>query len=216
MSSLSKVLLIFAALLAGAYLFVPNLLAFPAQALLKTIPIWLLGWMAWREAPEKYRLALMLALVFSGIGDFALASPFSLSFAVGMTAFFVAHLFYLWIFTRSLRQWKQLDVSRRTIIILIGLYAVLMGAIVLPKTGELMPAIAAYFLVLSLMAAASFAGLTARWTRLGAVLFVLSDTLIGIDRFVVPLEFRHLAVMASYYAAQAFILAGICWQKPRA
>ncbi len=213
MSNYSKFLLVLAALLSASYLFVPQLFTFPAQALVKSMPIWFLALIAWLEAPIRSRTALSLALVFSGLGDFILASPFDLAFLTGMAAFFIAHLFYLWILTRYLRKWSELDTSRRTIIVLIGVYALVMGALVLPKTGPLMPAIAAYFLILSLMVAASFAGTVSRWTRLGAVLFVLSDTMIGIDRFVAPLEFRHIAVMASYYAAQIFLLAGICWQR---
>jgi len=212
MNRLAKYLLLMAGLQAALYLFVPNLLAWPGSALIKTLPIWTLALVALLEAPAPLKRPLALALVFSGIGDFALSSPSDLSFPLGMTAFLIGHLFYLWIFVRSLRPWSALDRSRRVIIGLIGVYAVTMGAMILPRTGELMPAIAGYFFVLSLMAAASFASLAPRWTRLGAVLFVLSDTLIGVDRGLVPLEFSHIAVMGTYYAAQLLILAGLCWQ----
>jgi len=211
-SSFTKSLLGLAAILAGVYLFAPELTPYPIHAILKTAPIWLLAMIALREAPTSIRLPLGLALFFSGIGDFVLSSSFSMSFPVGMAAFLVAHLFYLWIFAKTLRPWQQLDNSRRIMILTIAGYAVVMGVLILPHTGVLMPAIAIYFVVLSLMAAASFAGLSPRWTRLGALLFILSDTLIGIDRFLVPLEFRHLAVMGTYYAAQALIVAGLCWQ----
>lgn len=212
MSRGSKILLVAAALLAGLYLFWPEQFAFPLHAMIKTAPIWLLAVIAWREAPQIYRMPLALALVFCGLGDFALASPFALSFPAGMAAFLVGHLFYLWIFSRSLRRWADLDHSRRLIIFLIAIYTMVMGVIVLPHTGVLLPAITVYFAVLALMAAASFASLAPRWTRIGALLFVLSDSLIGIDKFLAPLEFRHISVMSSYYAAQVLILAGLCWQ----
>ena len=212
MSNISKILLILAAVLASAYLFLPQYFVFPVSGLIKTAPVWILAVIAWREALKAYRLFLSLALVFSVVGDFALAAPVQWTFAVGMAAFLIGHLFYLLVFSVNLRKWSQLDFSRQTIIVLIGLYAVVMGAIVLPKTGALMPAIAVYFIVLSLMAAASFASNIPRWTRIGALLFVLSDTLIGIDKFLAPIEFRHLSVMSTYYAAQVLILAGLCWQ----
>ncbi|MCF6293872.1 MAG: lysoplasmalogenase, partial [Robiginitomaculum sp.] len=202
MSNISKILLIFAAVLASVYLLVPQYFVFPVSGLVKTVPIWILAVIAWREAPKAYRLSLSLALVFSGVGDFALAANVQWTFAVGMAAFLIGHLFYLLVFSKTLRSWSELDLSRRTIIVLIGLYALVMGAIVLPKTGALMPAIAVYFIVLSLMAAASFAAKIPRWTRIGALLFVISDTLIGIDKFLTPIEFRHLSVMSEYYSAQ--------------
>jgi len=214
-SNISKILLILAAVLAGAYLLVPQYFTFPVSGLVKTAPIWILAVIAWREAPKEYRLFLSLALVFSGIGDFALAANVQWTFAVGMAAFLVGHLFYLWIFSKTLRNWSELDLSRRTIIVLIAVYALVMGAIVLPKTGALMPAIAVYFIVLALMAVASFAAKIPRWTRIGALLFVISDTLIGIDKFMAPIELRHLSVMSTYYAAQILILAGLCWQSKK-
>ncbi|PHR54297.1 MAG: hypothetical protein COA47_15705 [Robiginitomaculum sp.] len=201
--------------LALSYLFAPELTNYPMQALIKTVPVWILAWVAFTQAPPTLRAPLALALVFSGFGDFALASPMALSFPLGMLAFLIGHLFYLWIFTRQLRPWRQLDGSRRLMILLLAGYAIVMGGLILPRTGVLMPAIAVYFAVLTVMAAASFAGWAPRWTRLGALLFVLSDTLIGIDRFLVPLEFRHIAVMSTYYTAQVLIMAGLCWQNKK-
>lgn len=216
MSLSTRISLGLALVLGLSYLFAPGLTDYPTRALIKTAPIWILAWVAFRQAPTTIRLPLALALVFSGFGDFALASPMAQSFPLGMLAFLIGHLFYLWIFTRQLRPWRQLDNSRRLMVGLLAGYAIVMGGLILPRTGVLMPAIAVYFAILSLMAAASFAGLAPRWTRLGALLFVLSDTLIGIDRFLVPLEFRHIAVMSTYYAAQVLIMAGLCWQNKKA
>jgi uncharacterized membrane protein YhhN len=197
----------------AVYLLAPELLACPGSALIKSLPIWTLALVAYLEAPTGIKRPLALSLAFSGMGDFALNTPQEMAFPIGMAAFLLAHLCYLWIFSRTLRKWADLDLSRRVVLGLIAVYAITMGVVVLPKTGSLLPAIAVYFAVLSLMAAASFASLAPRWTRMGAVLFVISDTLIGIDKFLMPIEFRHLAVMGTYYAAQFLILAGLCWQQ---
>jgi hypothetical protein len=39
----------------------------------------------------------------------------------------------------------------------------------------------------------------------GAVLFMLSDTLLALDRFVAPLPLAPLAILGSYFAAQLLI-----------
>ena len=42
----------------------------------------------------------------------------------------------------------------------------------------------------------------------GASLFMLSDSLLAINRFVQPLPWAAVGVLATYYAAQALILHG--------
>ncbi len=212
MRALDKFLLVLIAVCAALYIFAPDLFPYPARAILKMTPAWMLAVLAWRAAPKNIRRPLTLALVFCGIGDFILSAPFALSFVMGMGAFLLAQLGFLWVFSKTIRPWAMLDTSRRIIILILGVYALGMSFLILPRTGALMPAIGVYFAVLSLMAASSFASLAPRWTRLGALFFVLSDTLIGIDLFLIPLEFRHLAVMSTYYAAIFLIVSGLCWQ----
>ncbi|WP_293224061.1 lysoplasmalogenase family protein, partial [Ottowia sp.] len=44
---------------------------------------------------------------------------------------------------------------------------------------------------------------------LGACCFMLSDSLLAINRFVTPLPGAQVWVLASYYAAQALIVGGM-------
>lgn len=69
-------------------------------------------------------------------------------------------------------------------------------------------AVATYMLVLTV--AALLAGATGRpLVAVGAALFVLSDTIIAVDRFLTPVRRAHLWVMATYLLAQAGILGGL-------
>ncbi|MGD0341839.1 MAG: lysoplasmalogenase, partial [Bacteroidales bacterium] len=47
----------------------------------------------------------------------------------------------------------------------------------------------------------------------GAILFVLSDSLIALNKFGFPFIFSSIAVMSTYIAAQYLIVAGILKQK---
>ena len=47
-----------------------------------------------------------------------------------------------------------------------------------------------------------------RLILLGAILFVLSDTLIAIDKFVVPVPFQTFLIMGTYVLAQYLICVG--------
>jgi len=46
-------------------------------------------------------------------------------------------------------------------------------------------------------------------SAVGATLFMLSASVLAIDKFVSPLPYAGLWVMASYYAAQALIVTGL-------
>ena len=75
--------------------------------------------------------------------------------------------------------------------------------------------VAAYVLVIALMAAQAWArhavqpGRAAWMVALGACFFMLSDSLLAINRFVTPLPWAQVWVLASYYAAQALIVGGM-------
>jgi uncharacterized membrane protein YhhN len=43
----------------------------------------------------------------------------------------------------------------------------------------------------------------------GALLFVASDSMIGINRFVTPFQGSQYAIMLTYYGAQLLILWGV-------
>ena len=46
----------------------------------------------------------------------------------------------------------------------------------------------------------------ARWVALGACVFMVSDSLIAINKFVTPVELSSLWILATYYAAQVLIV----------
>jgi uncharacterized membrane protein YhhN len=46
----------------------------------------------------------------------------------------------------------------------------------------------------------------------GSLLFVCSDTMIALNRFILPLPYEGLLVMSSYIAAQYLIMRGILKQ----
>ncbi len=53
-------------------------------------------------------------------------------------------------------------------------------------------------------------------TALGASFFMLSDSILAINRFVQPLPWSSVSVLGSYYTAQALIVWGCVrqWAEP--
>lgn len=165
--------------------------------------------------PGTALFLLAAALLFSCLGDIFLALKNDpRNFSRGLGAFLISHLFYLAVMlplasasgglpsALSDLQWAG-----------IALLALMAGGVLAwlwPVLGRLRLPVTAYLGVISTMAAAALcvAG-AAPWLGLGALLFVLSDALIAIDKFRRPVPFRGPAIWITYYAGQALIAASL-------
>jgi len=80
--------------------------------------------------------------------------------------------------------------------------------------------VAAYVVVIALMAAQALGRASARGDRasvlvaVGACCFMLSDTLLALNRFVTPLPMAQLGVLATYYVAQCLMVGGLIRSRP--
>lgn len=144
------------------------------------------------------------ALVFSVCGDVLLALPLEHGFVFGLSAFLLAQLTYSVGFYRARRPksegkiWLQLTA--------VIAYSIALGFVLLPRTGELMLPVAIYLLAITFMACTAAMHRYYRITLFaGALVFVLSDSMIAIDKFLVPFDGSRYAIMTTYYLAQAMI-----------
>lgn len=153
---------------------------------------------------------LMAALGGSLAGDVFLMFPGF--FIPGLVSFLVAHLFYVALFKSGQTWFPHRGALATTLGIGVAMYAFLW-------TGGLPPAlrapVAAYVLVIALMAAQAIGRATvlrdapSLWVAIGAGFFMLSDSLLATNRFMTPLSMAQVWVLATYYAAQALIVAGM-------
>jgi alkenylglycerophosphocholine/alkenylglycerophosphoethanolamine hydrolase len=198
------------ALLGAATFFYARLDGLSELALLsKGIPV--IALMLWlRQAPNGlYRRWISLGLLCSLIGDILLDWPGDL-FVFGLGAFLLAHLAYLRAYLSACTQpaWFAL-------ILALGTGGAMFTILASADLGPLLIPVACYALAISAMLWRALArlgqpGFSSMSTRLaagGAVLFVLSDSLIGINRFVAPFEAAPLAIMLSYWLGQWGIAA---------
>lgn len=155
----------------------------------------------------RFKTWLMIALACSLAGDVALMFPGY--FVPGLVAFLLAHLSYI----AMLKQGQAWFASRRALLAVLSfgacMYAVLwIGG--LPPS--LRAPVAAYVLVIALMAAQAIGRAVvlrdraASGVALGAIFFMLSDTLLALNKFVAPLPLAPLWVLSTYYAAQLLIV----------
>lgn len=176
----------------------------------------LLLWLRHAHA-TRYRLWISVGLAFSLLGDWLLAWPQDL-FVFGLSAFFVAHLAYVRAYCTDCRQlaWPYLLLSSA---FGVCMYSVLAHG----GLGDLALPVAAYAAVISVMLWRALARLgsrethqrSARLAAAGALLFVTSDSLIGIDRFVSMFTAAPYAIIVSYWLGQWAIAASTFSHKSR-
>ncbi|MGR3434608.1 MAG: lysoplasmalogenase family protein [Shimia sp.] len=141
----------------------------------------------WVFSSELEGRAIAWAVLLAWIGDVALSRPGDRAFALGVVAFGGAHVALIWLFVEiGIAPWRNLP----TLALVAAMAA---GALVLlpRRAGGTGPILALYILAIAAMAAmaSQVAAPDPRVTEavwLAAALFVASDALIGVERYLLP------------------------------
>jgi uncharacterized membrane protein YhhN len=160
---------------------------------------------------QRYRWLLGAGLVASTAGDVLLMLP-SDPFLAGLGAFLVAHLCYLGAFAQR-GGWLR----RKEGVVGFAAVATVVLSLVLPNVGGVLrAAIIGYVVVIALMAAQATSVLleapddrSARLAAIGASLFVASDALLALDRFVMVMPARDVLVLAPYWLGQGCLALSV-------
>jgi uncharacterized membrane protein YhhN len=209
-------ILLFAAILAGHIIGV-QLHNEALQVIFKPliIPV-LIGYFDSRVANIAKGLAkwVLFALLFSLFGDVLLMfqERNSIFFLLGLSSFLIAHLFYILFF-------HQVKVKEKvkSNVLLLGIVAVYYASLIYllaPHLGEMKVPVLVYGIVISFMFMLAMHMLfiknksAGKWMMLGALLFVMSDSALAINKFYRPFEAAGVIIMLTYGAAQFFIVKG--------
>jgi len=165
-------------------------------------------------AQAKPRRFVRIGLVLSLLGDVALLWP-EQGFLPGLIAFLLAHLAYIAAFCVPVKL-----AARPLVFVAYGAVA----ALILSQLWGGVPValrapVVAYVLCLATMAAQAavwwrvVAGRVdaalARHAAIGGLLFMVSDTLLAINRFALPLPLAPLWILATYWVAQGCIASAL-------
>ena len=195
-------------LAAVGYLISARWLPYPGHALVKAVPILLLAAIVFsRTERSRARLLFGIGLLFSAGGDIALASRFPLYFVTGLGLFLVAHVFYIAAFQRRPRASLR---ERGLPLGLIFFVVLAVAVLVLPRAGALLVPVTAYVLAITIMgvlAAVQRHDAPALFT--GALLFIMSDSIIAVNKFVVTIPQAGILIMTTYYLAQFLLTRGM-------
>lgn len=173
---------------------------------MKVIPMALIIVLAFQTKtllPGVYKKWILFGLAVCMIADAVIYW-----FLPGLITFFIGHILYIVAFQHIWQ--RQIPKWVAALLLLYGVFMAiwLVGAQIKNNETILAFAILAYIIVILIM------GWHAMATRLplaiiGALLFIISDSFLAIDRFIEPLPYRDALVMITYYTAQLFIAKSI-------
>jgi uncharacterized membrane protein YhhN len=170
---------------------------------LATICILALAVSNWRAFSKSYALWISVGLFFSLLGDIALLRAEEY-FLPGLVAFLFAHVAYLIAFTRDTKFPARLSVWFLYLFVAAILYLFLFPS--LPVALKL--PVAVYAILLTSMAGQAMGRYlvvrlrVAKLAANGALLFMLSDVFLAIDRFRAPLPRVSLLILVPYFLGQ--------------
>ena len=148
------------------------------------------------------------ALLFCAAGDVLL----ELVFVAGMGAFAVGHIFYVLAFL----EWGRiLGPNKRDFPITVLVVIVSLGLLgwLLPGMGDLLIPALIYQAIITTMVATAFVVKAPMLARLGAVIFMISDTLIAAEKFA-GVDVFPGAVWITYAGAQIMMAWGMSRVAP--
>ncbi|HLG39623.1 MAG TPA: lysoplasmalogenase [Chitinophagaceae bacterium] len=157
---------------------------------------------------------VIAALIFSWIGDVLLLfqPDASIFFLLGLSAFLIAHFFYI-IFFHQVRIKENIKGNPWLLLIVVAYYAALI-VFLSPYLGEMKLPVRIYGIVISFMFMLAMHTLfiknkmAGRYMVTGALLFVISDSILAINKFYQAYNVAGVLIMFTYGLAQLFIVEG--------
>ncbi|MEO8838697.1 MAG: lysoplasmalogenase [Herbaspirillum sp.] len=176
---------------------------------LTTILIFGVAWRAVTAVP-RYRRMILLGIAFSCCGDIFLMLPPSLlatGFLLGLSSFLIAHLCFLYAFSLDTRL-----LSKPAVLLLLGAIGTVIVAFIWPGlNADLKAPVVVYLICLVAMATQAITR-QLRWHQygcalaaVGGVVFMLSDSLLALNKFHAPLVGSGWLILGTYYSALLLI-----------
>ncbi len=159
-----------------------------------------------------FKDAILLGLGFSWIGDILLQMKGR--FVPGLVSFLVAHIFYIRFFTTTSSTEKSFFKLRPVMLLGVMAYLIELMYLLWPFLGDMKIPVLLYGITISTMLSAALwqyqklENKTAVFFILGAFFFVVSDSILAINKFRNAFETAGILIMTTYIVAQLLIVEG--------
>jgi uncharacterized membrane protein YhhN len=222
-----RALLILSMVCSAIYFVTKSWQPFPGSVGLKALSIGLLAVLAFKLLREPAKpphgvewlrdrdnVILAMALVFSTLGDVFLDLDPEGLFLKGLLAFLVAHFIYILLFVRNWQRPLRPKGWQLVLAAAVLIHSLLLAQWLSPDLGRVAGPVMLYVCVITVMVVASIlAGFSRPWVCSGAILFLISDSLIAASKFKTPVPMRGYLVWATYYLGQYGIAVGFLREK---
>lgn len=179
--------------------------------LMPLLAIWL-----WQNNAAKGRYLIIAGLIFSWLGDCFLLFEKSngLFFIFGLVSFLITHILYIaWFLSKRSTQPSLLK-KQPLLAIAVPVYGIVLVWLLLPGLGQLTIPVIVYATTICSMLLCSlhiFYKVNVPANKLlvaGASLFVISDSILAVNKFYQPIPLGGVWIMLTYCAAQYCIVKG--------
>ncbi len=157
---------------------------------------------------------IIAALIFSWMGDVLLLfqDRNEIFFLSGLASFLLAHIFYI-IFFHQVRLREKVKSNPWLLVVVVIYYAALISWLS-PYLGNMKFPVRIYGIVICIMFMLALHTLSiknkiaGRWMVTGALFFIISDSVLAVNKFYQPFEMAGIIIILSYGLAQLFIVHG--------
>jgi alkenylglycerophosphocholine/alkenylglycerophosphoethanolamine hydrolase len=174
---------------------------YPGSFVLKAIPALSMAFILYKQKnPLIFPMAI--GFIFSALGDIALDLDREKYFLFGLIFFLIAHLLY----TTTFLKLAERNNFRTLRILTLAIFAITMVTILWPHLAQLKIPVMIYLGVITIMAAsASISGSHNFIAWSGALIFMTSDSMIAISKFISPFPFSSPGIMLTYFLGNFLI-----------
>lgn len=166
----------------------------------------------------SFKKIVLSALTFSWIGDLLLifTNNNQWFFISGLLSFLIAHIFYIYLFSKL----ETPKTHKKNSLFWIGIFLIIFYLItilnlLLPSLGPLKMPVSFYAVTISIMLSFAWRGFIS-WNNnsryyilFGAISFIVSDSLLAINKFQAPINNAAILIMLTYLFAQFAIVFGV-------
>lgn len=187
----------FAIVIAFIYTFLHAFLPSSLEVLIKIMPLLILLALVLSTKRSTYKKWLLLGLFFCMLGDAAIG----FYFLAGLVLFLIGHIFYIIAFSKI--RMKKPPTFIIALLLLYGAAMLTLFITTVVSSNDYLLAIAVtcYIAAILTMGLAAFAT-PIRALHIGALFFIVSDSVLAFNLFIIDVPFEHEIVMLTYYIAQ--------------
>ena len=197
--------------IAAIFILLLSVHPYPLSYVIKSLPTLIFAYLCFKYVKKPVKFLMGIGYICCMCGDIFLDLSRTEFFMQALAAFLIGQIFYVIAFAQQLLYRK----NRLYLAIIPFLYASIVTIILLPRLGRFLVPVLVYIVVITVMGIfSSFLNSKGIRVFLGAMVFIISDSLIAINKFVAPFKYSTAIIISLYFIAQYLIGTGILKDFP--